>query len=56
MVARSYREDIYDLLRPGSGPLNIREDIRKGVYVEGLCEKVVEDGEQGRLRQGCCCC
>ena len=39
------REDIFDLLRPGSGPLNIREDIRKGVYVEGLCEKVVEDGE-----------
>lgn len=40
-----HREDIYDLLLPGSGPLNIREDIRRGVYVEGLCERVVEDGE-----------
>lgn len=39
------REDVYDLLRPGSGPLNIREDIRKGVYVEGLCERVVDSGE-----------
>jgi hypothetical protein len=39
------REDVYDLLRPGSGALTIREDIRKGVYVEGLCERVVEDGK-----------
>jgi hypothetical protein len=39
------REDVYDLLRPGTGPLNVREDIRKGVYVEGLCERVVENGK-----------
>jgi hypothetical protein len=43
------REDVYDLLRPGSGALTIREDIRKGVYVEGLCERVVEDGESRAL-------
>lgn len=36
---------MFDLLRPSSGSLTIREDIRKGVYVEGLCEKVVESGE-----------
>lgn len=48
------REDVYDLLRPGTGPLAVREDIRKGVYVEGLCEKVVEDGEQAAHRAiGC---
>jgi hypothetical protein len=39
------REDIYDLLRPNSGSLNLREDIRKGVYVEGLVEKVVDNSE-----------
>jgi hypothetical protein len=39
------REEIYDLLRPNSGSLNLREDIRKGVYVEGLVEKVVDNSE-----------
>jgi hypothetical protein len=43
------REEIYDLLRPNSASLNLREDIRKGVYVEGLVEKVVDNSE-------CCCC
>lgn len=36
---------MYDLLRPNSGPLNLREDIRKGVYVEGLAERVVDNSE-----------
>jgi hypothetical protein len=39
------REEIYDLLRPNSGSLNLREDIRKGVYVEGLVEKVVDNSK-----------
>jgi len=30
-----------DLLDPNSINLHIREDIKKGVYVEGLLEEVV---------------
>lgn len=52
MCALLSREDVYDLLRPGTGPLNVREDIRKGVYVEGLCERVVEDGKQRHTAPG----
>ena len=36
-----YNEQIMDLLEPGSMNLHIREDIKKGVYVEGLNEEVV---------------
>ncbi|KAF6259051.1 P-loop containing nucleoside triphosphate hydrolase protein [Scenedesmus sp. NREL 46B-D3] len=43
-----HREEMYDLLRPSSSALSLREDIRKGVYVEGLAEKVV-DSMQGVL-------
>lgn len=31
-----------DLLDPNSVNLHIREDIKKGVYVEGLQEEVVQ--------------
>lgn len=31
-----YNEQIMDLLEPSSVNLHIREDIKKGVYVEGL--------------------
>ena len=31
-----------DLLEPNSSSLNVREDIKKGVYVEGLREEVVQ--------------
>ena len=31
-----YNEQILDLLEPSSVNLHIREDIKKGVYVEGL--------------------
>lgn len=31
-----YNEQIMDLLEPTSVNLHIREDIKKGVYVEGL--------------------
>ena len=36
-----YNEQIMDLLEPSSVNLNIREDINKGVYVEGLQEEAV---------------
>jgi kinesin family protein 15 len=35
-----YNEHIMDLLDPGHGNLLIREDIKKGVYVEGLTEEI----------------
>jgi len=35
-----YNETIIDLLDPDSFNLQIREDIKKGVYVEGLTEEV----------------
>lgn len=37
-----YNEQIMDLLDPNSINLHIREDIKKGVYVEGLQEEVVQ--------------
>lgn len=36
-----YNEQIMDLLEPQSINLNLREDISKGVYVEGLVEETV---------------
>lgn len=38
-----YNEQIMDLLEPSSVNLNIREDINKGVYVEGLTEETVSN-------------
>lgn len=37
-----YNEQIMDLLDPSQINLHIREDIKKGVYVEGLQEEVVQ--------------
>ena len=31
-----------DLLEPNSVNLNVREDIKKGVYIEGIREEVVQ--------------
>lgn len=36
-----YNEQIMDLLEPSSVNLHVREDIKKGVYVEGLQEELV---------------
>ena len=36
-----YNEQIMDLLEPQSVNLHVREDIKKGVYVEGLQEDIV---------------
>jgi hypothetical protein len=40
-----YQEVITDLLQPASTRLQIREDLKRGVHVEGLSEEVVVDGE-----------
>ena len=45
-----YNEAIADLLAPGAAPLAVREDLRRGVYVEGLSEEVVACG--ARLPRG----
>jgi len=36
-----YNEQIIDLLEPASVNLHVREDIKKGVYVEGLVEEII---------------
>lgn len=42
-----YNETITDLLNPAAYNLQIREDIRRGCYVEGLSEEIVLNGEDG---------
>ena len=41
-----YNEQIIDLLNKNNGNLQIREDIKKGVYVEGVEEETIFKGEQ----------
>lgn len=41
-----YKEDIFDLLNPTGVSLRIREDVKKGVFVEGLSEKVVRSPQE----------
>lgn len=36
-----YNEQIFDLLDPASSGLALREDLKKGVFVDGLLEKHV---------------
>ena len=36
-----YNEAIMDLLDPKPHPMQLREDIKKGVYVDGLAEESV---------------
>jgi len=55
-----YNENIIDLLNPSSGKLNLREDIKKGVYVERLTKKVtyntmdcLESLNMGAYNRGC---
>lgn len=45
-----YNEQLLDLLNPGGASLALREDIRKGVYVEGLVEETCASG--GWRREG----
>ena len=39
-----YNETITDLLKPGSGNLNLREDMKRGCYVDNLTEQIVLNG------------
>lgn len=49
-----YNETISDLLKPERSNLNIREDKKKGIYVEGLSEWVVRSPSEvyGLLERG----
>ncbi|GKA52962.1 kinesin-like protein KIN-12D [Tanacetum coccineum] len=49
-----YKEQIVDLLKPSSKNLKLREDAKKGVYVENLTESKVctVDGVLKLLRRG----
>ena len=40
-----YNEQIFDLLDPTSTGLQLREDIKKGVFVDGLLEKSVSSAK-----------
>ena len=39
-----YNETITDLLKPSSGNLNLREDMKRGCYVDNLTEQIVLNG------------
>lgn len=39
------QENVTDLLCPDSGRLQLREDLKNGVYVDNLSEQVVTSGE-----------
>jgi kinesin family member 15 len=39
-----YNEVITDLLNPTATNLQIREDIKRGCYVEGLSEQLIQNG------------
>jgi len=41
-----YNEKIKDLLNPSDKPLNIRESVEAGIYVDGLCELRVRDAAE----------
>lgn len=40
-----YNEQIIDLLNKANNNLQLREDTRKGVYVEGITEELITRGE-----------
>lgn len=40
-----YNEVITDLLNPGATNLQIREDMKKGCFVENLSEQLIQNGE-----------
>ncbi len=47
-----YNETITDLLNPGASNLQLRDDQSRGVYVEGLSEREVVNGEEEGLGGG----
>ena len=44
-----YNETITDLLSMSDGGLHIREDIKQGVYVDGLVQAEVANGVHGLM-------
>ena len=40
-----YNEQIMDLLNPASGNLQVREDFKKGVFIDNITEEVVSNSE-----------
>ena len=50
-----YNETITDLLKPGSGNLNLREDMKRGCYVDNLTEQIVLNGECDVTQAFCWC-
>jgi hypothetical protein len=42
-----YNEVITDLLNPSGSNLQIREDIKRGCYVEDLSESLIQNGNPG---------
>uniref|UniRef100_A0A7M5WTB1 Kinesin motor domain-containing protein n=1 Tax=Clytia hemisphaerica TaxID=252671 RepID=A0A7M5WTB1_9CNID len=49
-----YNEQVFDLLEPSTASLNLRENIKKGVFVEGLGERDVSSAKDayGVLQSG----
>ena len=47
-----YNEQIFDLLDPASIGLSLREDLKKGVFVDGLLERDVASARDA-YRVGC---
>ena len=41
-----YNEQIYDLLDTAANTLQLREDIKRGVFVDGLIEQTVGDAAE----------
>lgn len=50
-----YNETITDLLKPGSGNLNLREDMKRGCYVDNLTEQIVLNGKRNVTQASCWC-
>ena len=40
-----YNEQVYDLLSPSAAGLQLRENIKKGVFVDGLAERDVSSAK-----------
>jgi kinesin family protein 15 len=49
-----YNEVITDLINPAGTNLQIREDIKRGCYVEDLSEHTVQNGKPALHRTAIC--
>lgn len=49
-----YQEQIQDLLNPGVSNLQVREDLKRGIFLEGITEEVISSTEcaLGLLKKG----